>query len=191
VNDVFFAGSIRHKAVERKSLLKIPNPKQVVRDDLAKSLKKFEAQKKWNLKLLLATGFVPHTVAWGLAAEGSTMSPDVYLGEMANSKICLAPRGTSFETFRHYEAVSVGCVVVSDRLPLTWFYRSIPFVFVKDWRKVDQILDRLLLDPEKLKALHEQTLKWWNDRLSPAALADYVVTVLRKSAPEGSAIRAK
>jgi hypothetical protein len=189
VNDVFFAGSIRQKA-EKKSLFEIPNPKQLVRDDLAESLKRFEAQKKWNLKLLLATGFVPQAVAWGLAAEGSTMSPEDYMTEMANSKICLAPRGTSFETFRHYEAASAGCVVVSDRLPQTWFYRNIPFIFVKDWRKVDQILDRLLQDPVKLRTLHEQTLKWWNDRLSPAALAHYVVSVLRKSAPEGSAVRA-
>lgn len=190
-NDVFFAGSIRQQAVERKSLLKLPNPKQVVRDDLAESLKRFEAEKKWNLKLLLATGYVPHAVAWGLAEKDSTMSPDVYMTEMANSKICLAPRGTSFETFRHYEAASAGCVVVSDRLPPTWFYRDIPFIFVRDWRKIDEILDRLLKDPARLKTLHEQTLKWWKDRLSPAALADYVVNVLRKSTPESSAIRTR
>jgi hypothetical protein len=108
---------------------------------------------------------------------------------MANSKICLAPRGTSFETFRHYEAACAGCVVVSDRLPPTWFYRDIPFVFVRDWRKIDEILDRLLKDPLKLKTLHEQTLKWYDDRLSPAALAGYVVNVLRKSASQGSALR--
>ena len=110
------------------------------------------------------------------------MSPDDYMKEMANSKICLAPRGTSLETFRHYEAASVGCVVVSDRLPHTWFYRNIPFVFVKDWRRVDQILDRLLQDSSNLKRLHEETLKWWNSRLSPAALAEFVINVLRKSA---------
>jgi hypothetical protein len=182
VNDVFFAGSIRQNVVERKSLFKIPNPKQVVRDDLADSLRRFEAKAKWNLKLLLAAGFVPHAVAWGFAAKGSTLSPDEYMKEMAKSKICLAPRGTSFETFRHYEAASVGCVVVSDRLPRTWFYREAPLVLVKDWRKVDQILDRLLQDPARLKKLHEETLRWWTTRLSPAALAEYVITVLRRSA---------
>jgi hypothetical protein len=183
VNDVFFAGSIRQNVVERKGIFCIPNPKQVVRDDLAESLRMFAATTKWNLKLLLATGFVPHAVAWGLAAKGTTMSPDDYMKEMANSKICLAPRGTSFETFRHYEAASVGCVVVSDRLPLTWFYRNIPFVFVKDWRKVDQILERLLRDPSNLKRLHEETLRWWNSRLSPMALGEFVIGVLRKSVP--------
>ena len=183
-NDVFFAGSIRQNVAERKSIFTIPNPKQLIRDDLAKALQRFEDAKKWKLKLLFATGFVPHARAWGLAAKGSTMSPDDYMKEMANSKICLAPRGTSFETFRHYEAASVGCVVVSDRLPATWFYRNIPFVFVKDWRKADQLLDRLLQDPPQLKRLHEETLKWWFSRLSPAALAEFVIDVLKKSVPQ-------
>jgi hypothetical protein len=180
VNDVFFAGSIRQKVQQRKGILQIPNPKEVVRNDLAQALERFEAAKTWKLKLLLAKGFVPHAVAWGLVSKDTTMSPDDYMKQMADSKICLAPRGTSFETFRHYEAASVGCVVVSDRLPPTWFYRNIPFVFVKDWRKVDEILDRLLRDPAKLKRLHEETLQWWKSRLSPEALAKFIVDVLRK-----------
>ena len=188
VNDAFFAGSIRQNVVERKGIFRFPNPKQMVRDDLAQALQRFSDAGKWKLKLLLAQGFVPHAVAWGFAAKGSTMSPGEYMKEMANTKICLAPRGTSFETFRHYEAASVGCVVVSDRLPPTWFYRNSPFVFVKDWRKVDEILDRLLRDPSNLKRLHEETLRWWNSQLSPAALAEFVIDVLRKSVPQDSAI---
>jgi len=188
VNDVFFAGSIRQKVVERKGIFHIPNPKEVVRNDLALALERFAEAKTWKLRLLLATGFVPHAVAWGLAAKGTTMSPDDYMKEMANSKICLAPRGTSFETFRHYEAACVGCVVVSDRLPATWFYRNIPFVFVKDWRNLDELLDRLLRDPSNLKRLHEETLRWWKSRLSPAALAEFAIDVLRKSAPQHSTV---
>jgi hypothetical protein len=181
-NDVFFAGSIRQAVVERKIPLKIPNPKQVVRNDMAGSLKRLAAKNNWRLNLLLADGFVPHAVAWGLASEGSTISTDQYMTEMANSKICLAPRGTSFETFRHYEAACVGCIVVSDRLPDTWFYRNSPFIFVKDWRKIDKILGRLPQDLANLRTLPEQTLRWWTNRLSPAALANYVVRVLLMSA---------
>jgi hypothetical protein len=48
-NDVFFAGSIRQAAVERKLLPKIPNPKQVVRNDMAESLKRLAAEKHWRL----------------------------------------------------------------------------------------------------------------------------------------------
>jgi hypothetical protein len=180
-NDVFFAGSIRQAVLETKQVLRIPNPKQVVRNDMAESLKRLAAKKHWRLKLLLAESFVPHAVAWGLATEGSTITTDEYMREMANSRICLAPRGTSFETFRHYEAASVGCIVVSDKLPNTWFYRNIPFIFVKDWRKIDKVLERLPRELANLRTLHEQTLRWWRDRLSPTALANYVVRVLSRS----------
>jgi hypothetical protein len=88
-NDVFFAGSIRQAAVERKLLPKIPNPKQVVRNDMAESLKRLAAEKHWRLKLLLAESFVPHAVAWGLATEGSTISTDQYMREMANPEFVL------------------------------------------------------------------------------------------------------
>lgn len=189
VNDVFFAGSTRHALVERKAFLKIRNPKQVVRDDMVAALERLAAKKHWNLKLLFTKGFIPHAVAWGFAPEGSTMSTDDYMSEMANSKICLAPRGTSFETFRHYEAACVGCVVVSDRLPNTSFYRNPPFIFVEDWRKIDKVLERLTQDLVKLRTIHEQTLRWWNDRLSPEALADYVVRVLLRMLPKGSQLR--
>jgi hypothetical protein len=182
VNDVFFAGSLRKKAGERKGILRLASPKEVVRSDLVQALKRFTEEKQWTVRLLLAPSFVPYALATEMGAEGSMMTPENYMKEMANSKICLAPRGTCLETFRHYEAASVGCVVVSGKLPLTWFYRNVPFVFVNDWRNVDQVLHRLLQDPANLKRLHEETLKWWNSRLSPTALADFVINVLHKQA---------
>jgi hypothetical protein len=49
------------------------------------------------------TGFAPDALATETGAErGRVMTPENYMKEMANSKICLAPRGTSLETFRHY-----------------------------------------------------------------------------------------
>jgi hypothetical protein len=62
------------------------------------------------------------------------------------------------------------------------FLALAPFVFIKDWRNVGEVLDRLLQDPDRLKRLHLETLQWWNSRLSPTALADFVVDVLRKRA---------
>ncbi len=139
VNDVFFAGSIRQKVVDRKSIFHIPNPRRWFEKRFSPGSGEVCGRKKMEIEAPTRDGIRPS--CRGLA-KGTTMSPDDYMKEMANSKICLAPRGTSFETFRHYEAASVGCVVVSYRLPPTWFYRNflrrgsirnIPFVFVKDW----------------------------------------------------------
>ena len=46
-NDAFFAGSIRKKVGERKGTFHIPNPKEVVRNDLAQALERFKNAKKW------------------------------------------------------------------------------------------------------------------------------------------------
>jgi hypothetical protein len=45
-DDGFFAGSIRQKVVDRKSIFHIPNPKEVIRNDLAQALKRFADAKK-------------------------------------------------------------------------------------------------------------------------------------------------
>jgi hypothetical protein len=153
LNDVFFAGSLRKKAGERRGIFRLASPKEVVRSDLVHALKRFAEEKQWAVRLVLVTGFAPYALATEVGAEGGrVMTPENYMKEMANSKICLAPRGTSLETFRHYEAASVGSVIVSGKLPPTWFYRNVPFV--NDWRNVDQVLHRLLQDPDNLKRLH-------------------------------------
>jgi len=44
---------------------------------------------------------------------------------LADSKIVLCPRGAvQPECFRHGEAMRAGCVMISQRLPLIWFYRD-------------------------------------------------------------------
>jgi hypothetical protein len=115
LNDVFFAGSLRKKAGERRGIFRLASPKEVVRSDLVHALKRFAEEKQWAVRLVLVTGFAPYALATEVGAEGGrVMTPENYMKEMANSKICLAPRGTSLETFRHYEAASVGSVSIGQ-----------------------------------------------------------------------------
>src|SRR6202000_1779185 len=51
-----------------------------------------------------------------------TNAGDRYTEIMADTKITLAPRGSSVETYRFFEAMRQGCVVICDRLPPHWFY---------------------------------------------------------------------
>jgi hypothetical protein len=105
----------------------------------------------------------------------SGLAPDQYASLLARSKIALCPRGfQSAETFRHMEAVRAGCVVISEPLPDTHWYRKAPIVTVSDW-KVGLSTARLLLRNEAtLLELHEQTLRWWKSVCSQAATARYV-----------------
>lgn len=106
--------------------------------------------------------------------------PDVYADELARTKVLLAPRGGSVETFRFYEGMLAGCVVVTEPLPPFWVYEGSPAVVVRDWRKLPEVLERLLADPIELQRRQEASLAWWNTRLSPQAVGRYMAERLNR-----------
>lgn len=97
-----------------------------------------------------------------------------------DAKVCLAPRGGSVETYRYFEALRYGCVVITEPLPPTWFYRGSPAVVVKRWRQLPAVLASLLDDPAGLAQRHRASLAWWRDRCSEDALAAYLTDELRQ-----------
>lgn len=109
-----------------------------------------------------------------LAQFGAGLSRAEYSAELGNTKICLIPRGSSLDTYRLCEAMRSGCVLICDRLPGRWCYDGIPALFVDDWSELESVLVPLLRDPARLRQLHEQTLAWWHDRCSPAAVAAHL-----------------
>lgn len=113
-------------------------------------------------------------------AFGSGMAPHIYAWNLANSKIAICPPGfTSAETIRHFEAMRLGCVVVSCQLPQNPFYAKSPIVILKEWRSLKECLSKLLLgDSEALKKRGEATLRWWDSKVSPSALATVVFRFL-------------
>src|SRR5690554_3749169 len=62
----------------------------------------------------------------------SGMSEQEYGEVLRNSKIVLCPRGfESVESFRHFEAMRAGCVVVSEKLPQNYLYKNSPIIEVE------------------------------------------------------------
>ncbi len=53
-----------------------------------------------------------------------------YSQRMMDSKICLAPRGTASDTWRFFEGLRAGCLVVCEHLTDEWFYVGAPVLFV-------------------------------------------------------------
>jgi hypothetical protein len=90
------------------------------------------------------------------------------------SRVCLAPRGNSVETFRLFEGMRYGCVVVCDPQPRRWFYDGAPVVTVTRWRDLPRILDGLLSDEAGLRQRHEATLAWWRERCGEDALGAFM-----------------
>ena len=178
---VGFLGSIENREYSRFSPKRlVASPKVIARSRMAASLEKMAAA-------------APGTVFYGTTASftESTMTGagDRYSEIMADTKIALSPRGSSVETYRFFEAMRQGCVVICDRLPPHWFYAGSPAIEIDDWGDLDAVVSALLADPERLDGLHRKSLAWWDEKLSERAVAQAIARRLEapgeseKSAP--------
>jgi hypothetical protein len=173
---ISFHGSIEQRPYRRlsvRSLLR--TPKGIARARMARSLRKI-AEK--------IPGGRIHFATTGSFQESITTDGTAYAEVMADTVICLAPRGSSVETFRLFEAMRHGCVVVCDRQPPHWFYRDCPVVEIDDWLDLEAVLQPLLADPQRLLDLHRRSLRWWEDVGSERAVG---LAMSRRLARAGTA----
>jgi hypothetical protein len=176
---VGFLGSIENRQYSKFSPKRlVATPKVIARSRMAHSLQKLAAS-------------APESVFYGATASftESTMTGagDRYTEIMADTKIALAPRGSSAETYRFFEAMRQGCVVICDRLPPHWFYVGCPAIQIGDWSNLETEVKALSADPERLMDLHRRSLAWWNEKLSEHAVAQVIARCLE--APSESAAR--
>jgi glycosyl transferase family 1 len=137
------------------------------------------------LEAVPAGAHIRTTGSFGASLEADAAA---YAEELGRTKVLLAPRGGSVETFRFYEGMLAGCVVVTEPLPPFWFYEGSPAVVVRDWRSLPDVLDRLLRDPEGLRRRQDAALRWWDERLSPRAVGRYMARCLQgPNGPAGGA----
>ena len=95
---------------------------------------------------------------------------------LRNTKIALCPKGwVNTETFRLYEAMKWGCVVISEELPDRSYYKDIPIIQVKDWREGLKISNELINDTTKLEEMSKRNLQYYKDNLSPQATANLII----------------
>ena len=152
--DLFFAGSLEHDGSLRQRL---GSPKTRARREMLAAVERLGRHRPGlRTDLRLTAGF---------SASESTSAAD-YSQALMNSRVCLAPRGTSVETFRILEGLRCGCVVVGERLPRHWFYKGSPVIQLDRWSDLEEALRPILDDPDELGRLHARSLAWWRDRCS-------------------------
>ena len=126
----------------------------------------FDDHEDLNVEISKAPGFrLGHT-------------PQDYAGRLADTKIALSPRGVSHETFRTYEAMRAGCVVIAERQLPSWFNEGWPVIEMADWDGVGGRVRELLNDPARLEDISRQSLHWWREKCSEEAVAHYMVREL-------------
>jgi len=102
-----------------------------------------------------------------------------YSNKLYDSQIVLCPKGFHVsETFRHYEAMRAGCVIISEKLPNTYLYRNSPIIQVSNWLEGLEFAKKLLADSELLKSYHEKVLHWWKTVCNEHSTALYVSNIL-------------
>ena len=104
------------------------------------------------------------------------MSGEDYSKGMHRAKIAVCPAGNaSMETFRHYEAMRSGTIIVSPKLPETKIYKDSYICQVDDWHKDagNTIMD-LLKDLDMLQLIQDKQNDDYINRYSPQAVAKYI-----------------
>lgn len=124
----------------------------------------------------LKRGFVHFYEGWN---QG--LGPEVYSEVMSETKIALVPCGSaSLDTFRFYEAMSCGCVVLSVKQNNYEFMSGSPHIQIPSWniQSVEKYIQRLVNSPT-LQQLSNRSRQFWETNLSPAAAAKFIINKIR------------
>lgn len=176
--DYAFLGSVDYPSHRKKLAHRfLEPPKLASRHCMIKEISSY-MKKKESQVILHTTG----------AFEESITKQERYVRTLQNCKISICPRGSNLETYRFFESCAAGCVVICEPLPDAWFYRNNPAITIRDWKKLPEILDSLLADPQRLQRISMETRAFWLKQLSEKAVADKVISFLEDllSGPRGT-----
>jgi len=105
---------------------------------------------------------------------------EAYSKSMHRAKIAICPAGdVSMETFRHYEAMHSGTIVVSPKLPKTEIYKDTYICQVDDWHNdAGHVIMDLLKDLDMLQLIQDKQNDEYSNRYSPQAVAKYITDLV-------------
>lgn len=173
--DASFDGSIHNRNHSRWSFQYwFDTPKSLSRKRMISSIKILKV-KYPELKIELA-------ITSSFASSMNALNKNSYYEKMMNTKICLVPRGTTFESWRFFEAMRYGCIVVGETLPSRWFYDGSPAIKINDWSELEIILPRLLENKALMQEKHKESLNWWETKCSEVTVGDYMAKKLNSLA---------
>ena len=171
--DTFFAGQVHYEIPRGTYQYWLSSSKHQARSQIWTALQELEREGRWNLDLgnIAANQNLSHAASYGSYSE-----------KMMNSRICVAPRGSVADTFRAFEGLRAGCLVVANPLPRDEFlYPGAPLLIVDHWRELRGILERYARDESALEAWRAKSLAWWRDHLRPELLASMVAAQLNEA----------
>jgi len=176
---VFFSGCLNSSRVDLyKQFARIPwlpernLPMRTLRELARRVISRFHPKRNFD-------DTYPGACIRFTAGFGQGLEPDTYARTLANTKIAICPPGfVSNETIRHWEAMKLGCVIISAPLPDCRFYSSSPIIQLHDWSRLKGVVNLLLKNPQVLVIRHNATVRWWDRMCSESAVAGYMAKIL-------------
>jgi hypothetical protein len=171
--DTFFAGQVSEKIPAGSYKRYTSTSKIQARRQIWQALRELEKQNKWRIDL------------GDIAANQRDQIPTAfssYSEKMMQSRICVAPRGSVADSFRAFEGLRAGCLLVANPLPRDeYLYPNAPLLIVDHWRELGGILERYARDIEALEQWRARSLAWWHDHLRPEVMAVMVAQRLNEA----------
>lgn len=168
--DTFFAGDLTPRYSPGSYQRYTSSSKIEARKQLWAVLQQLQQEGQWRLEL--------GNIA---AGERSTGAPEFgsYSEKMMHSRLCVAPRGSVADTYRAFEGLRAGCLVLANPLPKDeFFYPGAPVFIVDHWRELPSLLKRFARNIELLEEFRARGLAWWDAHLRPEVLAESIAQQL-------------
>jgi len=166
--DVFFAGSVGESG--RFTV----RPRVIARRQMERAVELVrEALPELQVDYLV---FGPFGVHAGLDAR--ILRTEDYLDHLAAAKYALCPRGNVEETYRFFEAARAGCVPISEPLPPRWYFADAPYVSVRRWSQLPQVLEELRRDEHAAEQIARAARTWWDERIAEPKVAEFMLARL-------------
>lgn len=118
-----------------------------------------------------------------ISTDRAATDPAVYSGyseRMRQSRICLAPRGSVAETFRFYEGLRAGCLVITNRLPAMPFLSNAPVIALDNWSQLPHLLKTYARDLPTLEKYSEASRRWWEEKCSEPVIGQQIADFLNQ-----------
>lgn len=157
--DLFFAGSLAHDLERRTGWKRWARsrglaPKTLHRRRMVEAAESVRRRRPdLNVELRFTGDF------HGLSDEEGQS----YSAALMDTKLCLAPQGSSLESYRLFEGLRFGCIVICEEQPRRWYYADAPFVRLHDWGELPAVVDLLMADEAEQQRLHRASLDWWHE----------------------------
>jgi hypothetical protein len=168
----FFAGQFQTEPARGLASLQ-ESPKQIARRAMVKAMLALrESDPRFRLDL---------TVLGSSIYGQDTSNQRTYSERMMDSKICLAPRGSVIDTWRFFEGLKSGCLVVCEPLPEEYYYRGAPVIQIDSWSELEKAIAPFLDDEEALEQWSARSLEFWNNVCGEEAIGRRVAEFIAAS----------